>query len=287
MKRIIAFFGALSLAFAACGGSQSADDVPDGLNTNTAVNESQFANITDPNAALLEGNRLFDENQTEMAIAAFRQAVTLNPDLAEAHFKLGIAYSLIEMQMEQTGTAVTETVSNSKEGRKKTNSEKAFEKAVASYEKWLEANPKDDVAHFYLGRTYAKLAKDEEAEKAFKEAVKLRPDDAEYQTELGAILIKLAEYREAITALEKAVDLDPANVRAQELLEDAEAGRRRVDFVSPKNTNQTASNKSSGVNANTEVNSNSNSSPKTPSVNAKPKKDDPKDSRPRVAANKP
>ena len=40
--------------------------------------------------------KLFDDGKTEMAIEAFNQAVKLNPDLAEAYFKLGIAYALVE-----------------------------------------------------------------------------------------------------------------------------------------------------------------------------------------------
>ena len=46
----------------------------------------------------------------------------------------------------------------------KPNSQKAFEKAVEAYKKWLAANPNDDVGWFNLGRAYAKLSKDEEAE---------------------------------------------------------------------------------------------------------------------------
>ena len=73
-------------------------------NANVAT-ESPFAGITDANAALAEGNRLLDENDTQMAIEAYKQAVLLDPDLAEAHFKLGISYALLEMQMEQSGAA--------------------------------------------------------------------------------------------------------------------------------------------------------------------------------------
>lgn len=287
MKQTFLVIAFVSLAFAGCGGSQNTNS--ETANANVAT-ESPFAGITDANAALAEGNRLLDENDTQMAIEAYKQAVLLNPDLAEAHFKLGISYALLEMQMEQSG-AVTETSSNSKEGRKKTNSERSFEKAVEAYKKWIAANPNDDAAHYYLGRTYAKLTKDDEAEKAFEQAVKLKPDDTEYQTELGAILIKLAKYREAISPLKKAIELDATNGRAADLLEDAEAGRSRVDYVSPKNTNTNSANANANANANSgpssNSNSNSNSAPKPPPANTKPKKEVPVDGRPRVVANKP
>ncbi len=61
-------------------------------------------------------------------------------------------------------------------------------------------------------------------------AVKLNPDDSDYQTELGEIYIKLAQYDEAIKALKKAIDIDENNLIAEDLLEQAQAGKKRVDF---------------------------------------------------------
>ena len=272
------------VAWAGC--TRKSANTDDANNVNT-LTESPFANITDANAALAEGNRLLDENQTELAIQAYKQAVKLNPDLAEAHFQLGIAYALLEMQYAQSGTVDPDNP----DARVKTRSQKAFEKAVETYKKWLAANGNDDAAHFNLARTYYKLNKLEEAEKEFRQAVKIKPDDPDYQTELGAILIKMAQYREAIVPLKKAVDLDPANERAASLLEDAEAGRQRLDYVPPnKDVNKSNSNMSanSNTNANTGSHSNSNSAPKTPPANiVKPKNDEPVDKRPRLVGNKP
>lgn len=258
------------------GCSDNAPDAPERVIAEPAP-VSNIADITDPNAALAEGNRLFDENQTQLAIDAFRHAVSLNPDLADAHFALGIAYALLEMQNAQAGI-VTEPAPDSKTEPAKTNSERSFEKAVKAYEKRIDANRQDDAAYFNLGRTYVKLLKDEDAEKAFKEAAELKPEDTEYQTELGAILIRLAQYHQAIAPLKKAIELDPNNARAQELLEDAQAGRQRIDYVPPdKNTNR-AANKVSNSNANTSANSNANSAARPPDANAKPK--DPVEKRP-------
>ena len=190
------------------------------------------ADMNDAAAALAEGNRLMDENDTEKAIEAYKRAIELNPDLPEPYFKLGIAYALVEMQMEQDGRAA-ETV----DAKGKTRSEKQFEKAVDVYKKWLDKNPDDDVAHYNLGRTYNKLFKDDEAAKEFKLAVKLKPEDTDYQTELGGSLIRLAQYHEAIPPLKKALEIDPANERAISMLEDAQAGRQRLDYAVAKNKN--------------------------------------------------
>lgn len=274
----------MSLALAGCGGSAPAPNVA--VNTEVAPAPTVAANqeFTDANVALSEGKRLMDENQTEQAIAALKRAVELNPDTAEAYFHLGVAYDLLEMQNEQSGVVTNPAPSsNSKNATpKKTESEKAFEQAVKAYEKWLKTNPKDDTAHYYLGRTYAKLMKDDEAEEAFQEAAKLKPDDTEYQTELGAILIKLAQYHEAIKPLKKAIEIDQGNGRAIDLLEDAEAGRRRVDYVSAnKNSNTTVERaKTSSSSSNSSSNSNT-ATPSTPGPKAgekpepKPKKPEP------------
>lgn len=245
-----------------------------------AGKESPFAYITDPAAALAEGNRLLDENQTEMAIEAFRQAVKLDPDLAEAHFKLGIAYALIEAEMQEVGYDPNQSNSDGKKPTKPV-SQREFEKAVEAYKKWLKANPKDDAAHFNLGRSYNKLNRDDEAEDAFREAVKLKPDDTEYQTELGAILIKLAKYHEALPPLKKALELDAENSRAEKLLDDAEAGAKRVEFSQP-DANVKKANSNSNANANVSANSaaSTNSQLKPANNDSKPKKPETKDKKP-------
>lgn len=237
---------------------------PDSANANAA--ESAFANINDAGQALAEGKRLLDENDTQSAIAALERAIQLDPDLAEAHFQLGIAYGLVDLQNQQEGNILP----GDAEARVKTRSYKEFEKAAASYKKYLAANPKDDAAQFNLGRTYVKLLKDDQAEDAFRDAVKLKPDDTDYQTELGAILIRLAKYHEAVGPLKKAIELDPNNARAQDLLEDAQAGVKRLDYVSSNtNSNVKSGNSNSNSASNANVASNANTGGRPP-ANAKP-----------------
>ncbi|MEJ7622440.1 MAG: tetratricopeptide repeat protein [Pyrinomonadaceae bacterium] len=265
-----------------CGGTTVPDATPQTPAEPPAASAVDIASISDPQAALAEGNRLLDENQTQSAIDAYKHAVGLNPDLADAHFQLGIAYELLALQNELSGVVTESPAANAKgKAPRKTDSEKAFEKAVEAYEKRIDADHKDHSAYFSLGRTYVKLLKDAEAEKAFKQAVKLNPDDTEYQTELGSILIVLAQYAEAIGPLKKAIELDPANARAEDMLEDAKAGRQRIDYVS-KNTNANqAVNKAVKPSSRVASNSNSNSVP-LPAANTRPR-EVPKNPTPRPA----
>ncbi|PYS99377.1 MAG: hypothetical protein DMF63_12230 [Acidobacteria bacterium] len=265
MRNLLLVLG-FSVVLVSAGCTRSA---PNETNENSAA-ATELSQFTDPNLALAEGTKFLDTGETDKAIDALSQAVKLNPELGEAWFKLGIAYALAEKRDETLETTRPESSSNDKKPTK-TNSEKAFEKAVAAYKKITSQNDQDDVAYFNLGRAYNKLNEDEDAAKALKQAVKLKPDDTEYQTELGAILIKLAQYHEAIAPLKKALELDPDNIRAQELLEDAEAGRSRVNYAStPKKPSN--SNASSNSNSNTAPPSDNRPPPPPPESNtAKPR----------------
>jgi tetratricopeptide (TPR) repeat protein len=239
-------------------------------NTDTANSnstENSYASLTDANDALAKGKDLLDQDDTQNAVLALERAVALDPDLPEAHFQLGIAYGLIDLQTKQEG----DVLPGDSENRVKTRAEKEFEKAAVAYKKYLDANSKDDNAWFNLGRTYAKLLKDDQAEDAFRQAVKLNPDDAEYQTELGAILIRLAKYHEAVPILKKAIDIDPNNARAQDLLDDAQAGVKRIDYVANTNGNvRTNTNANANANANVSSNTTTNSNAAHPPTNVHP-----------------
>ncbi len=260
MRKICIFlflFGAILLQIG-CGGSsdntnQANANAPTptantNTNSNTTAQSTPLPEFTDADTAFAEGNKLFDANKTEMAVEAYNQAVKLNPEFAEAWFKLGVSYALIEKQNEvealneEVDVSATPTPTPKKSKSKKDapvvrtkDSEKAFEKAVAAYKKIVKKNEKDDASFYNLGRAYNKLDEDEDAEKALRQAVKLKPEETLYQTEHGAILIKLARYDEAVKALKKALEIDAENSEAAELLEKAEAGKKRINFgVTPK-----------------------------------------------------
>lgn len=232
-------------------------------NTAVAASPTPLPQFTDANEALAAGDKLLEASETDMAIEAYNQAVTLNPEFAEAYFKLGVAYALVEARdaaiVDNEEPTPTPDAKVKKPKEKKSNSEIAFEKAVERYKKQIAGNSEDDAAHYNLGRSYNKLNEDEDAAKSLKEAVKLKPDDTEYQTELGAILIKLAKYAEAIPALKKALELDPENIKAEELLADAEAGRKRIGF-SAANKQDVKKNAGSKTNANVAIDDNADKS---------------------------
>lgn len=232
MKKVgISFLLLASLAFyTGCPKRGSTDE-----NTNTETPAATpLPEFTDPQTAFDEGNKLFDDNKIDLAIAAYEQAVKLNPDFADAYFKLGISYQIREKESEKAAlddANVMPTPESTKEKIRTKDSEKAFEKAVAAYKKIIDDDSKNAGAHYNLGRSYEKLNEDKDALKELREAVELEPENSDYQTELGKILIKLAQYYEAVRVLKKALELDESNLLAEELLEKAESGSARMSYA--------------------------------------------------------
>ncbi len=245
------YFLILILIFAAmlpaCGTS-SGDNTNANGSANTQPTGPQY---TDAKTAYDEGSKFFESGKELLAIEALNQAIALDPNMADAHFKLAMAYSMLE---------------------KDQDAEKSFEAAVDAYKKIIKENPDDAAAEFNLGRAYNKLNKDEDAEDALRRAVKLKPDDTGYNTEMGAILIKLAKYPEAITFLKKALERDPDDSRSEELLEKAEDGRRRVEQGIPANLgNKAGANRKTGnTNSNTAADANKATNAAAPNANKKP-----------------
>jgi tetratricopeptide (TPR) repeat protein len=208
------------------------------VNANTEVKKAEAPKeYTDANEALADGKGFLDTGKEKLAVEALKQAIKINPELAEAHFQLGVAYALIEDADETKIIGDNKTKSSKKADAtvELTNSEKSFAEAVKAYQKLLAKNPKDDSAQFNLGRSLNKLNKDKEAEKALRKAATMKPDNAEYQMEVGAILIKFAKYQEAVGILKKVQKLDPSNGQVESLMEKAEAGAKRENFgVKPK-----------------------------------------------------
>ena len=153
------------------------------------------------------GKELYRNDQDEEAVKAFTEAVRLDPDLAEAHFRLALGY-------ESLG--------------KREQAEEQFKKAVEAYKKYLEQNPDDAEAHYALGQTYAGLDRYSDAIREYREATKRKEDDPEMFYDLGVAHTKLAQYDAAAAAFSKSLEIDPDNYRAQDALDDAKEGIKRI-----------------------------------------------------------
>ncbi len=126
------------------------------------------------------------QGQLEAAAAAYRQAVTIRPDYAEAHNNLGVA-------LERLGQ---------------------FEAAVESCRRAIALKPNYIEGYNALGVALQRLGHFEEAVNCLRHVVEQRPNFVEAQSNLAAVLEKLGQTDEAITLLERAIALRPDIVGA-------------------------------------------------------------------------
>lgn len=199
-------------------------------------------------AAFEHGKELSLRDQDEEAVKAFQQAITLDPDYAEAYFRLAYSQTALGQKDEAT---------------------ESFGKAAKAYEKYLRSHSKDARAQFNMGLAYSRLLKPEEAVKAFRQAVKLEPENGEFHYELGLSLSKLAEYDQALSALQKAIDLDPDNFRAGEAIEKAKLGKQRKDAMM-KQQEALLKKKEGAQNKNSNNSNNANNANAAPKTNPTP-----------------
>ena len=154
-----------------------------------------------------QGRELYLADQDEKAVDAFQEAIKIDPEFAEAHFRLGLAYDAVGKENE---------------------AEESYKKAVEKYKKYLEDNSKDAEAHYNLGQTYAGLHLYSEAIREYRQATNLKDDDADMFYDLGTALMKLAQYDEAAAAFSKSLEIDSENYRAEDALEEAREGVQRI-----------------------------------------------------------
>jgi len=184
-------------------GQQSTDNSAGAAQVSNNLPEDR----TRARAELDKGKELYRNDQDAEAVLAFLEAIRLDPDLAEAHFRLALGY-------ESLG--------------KREEAEAEYKKAVEAYKKYFEENENDAEAHYALGQTYANLGQYSEAIRQYKEATKLKDDDPDMFYDLGVAYTKLAQYDAAAAAFSKSLEIDPDYYRAQDGLDDAKEGIKRI-----------------------------------------------------------
>src|SRR6185436_15374389 len=103
-----------------------------------------------------------------------------------------------------------------------------YKKALEAYRKYLESNPDDAEAHYNLGQTYANLVQYSDAIREYRQATKLKTDDPDIYYDLGVAHTKLAQYDAAAAAFQKSLEIDPDYYRAQDALDEAKEGVKRI-----------------------------------------------------------
>ncbi|HET9527486.1 MAG TPA: tetratricopeptide repeat protein [Pyrinomonadaceae bacterium] len=162
---------------------------------------------TQAKVLLEKGKELYVDDQDTEAVAAFQEAIKLDPNLAEAYFRLALGYEALN---------------------KREDAESQYKKAVDAYKKHLDGNPEDAEAHYNLGQSYANLGNYSEAIREYRQATRLKTDDPDIYYDLGVAHTKLAQYDAAAAAFSKSLEIDPDYYRAQDALDEAKQGIKRI-----------------------------------------------------------
>lgn len=205
--RLILLICALCYLMLAYGCNRSGQQSTNNSAGTVAVSNGIEGDRTRARELLEKGKQLYREDQDEQAVQAFQEAVKLDPELAEAHFRLALGYEALG---------------------KREESEAEYKKAVETYKKYLEQHEDDAEAHYDLGQTYAGLGQYSEAIREYRLATKLKEDDPDMYYDLGMAHTKLAQYDAAAAAFSKSLEIDPDNYRAQDGLDEAKAGIKRI-----------------------------------------------------------
>src|ERR1700716_3068165 len=184
-----------------------------------------------------QGKELYKNDQDERAAEVLKQAIGQDPNNAEAHLRLGMAYAALE---------------------RKPEADESYKKAIELYKKRVQSDPKDAEAFFNLGEAHSFLHQDEEAARNYRQATRLKPDDEEAFYQLGMSETRLAHYLEALTAFKKALELNPDDYRATDAIENAQEGSNRIK-EGKKHAEDMLKKQQETDNANTNENTNSSS----------------------------
>lgn len=128
-----------------------------------------------------EGKVLYKRQQHIDALAAFEQALQLDPNDSVVHCSIGNIYWLL----------------------------KRYPEALAAYEQSLRLDPNNARAYSGKGNVYSDLQQYPEALAAYEQALRLKPDAAVILYNKGNVFNNLERYSEALAAYEQSLQLDP------------------------------------------------------------------------------
>ena len=155
------------------------------------------------------------------AIEAYKQAVRIKPDFAEAHYNLAVFFCQIGKYQEaveacKEATKIDPNYANA-------HFELGFayqnlgnnEKAIEAFNEAIRIKPDYAQAYFDLGIIYSNLGRHEDAIKLLKQAIHIKPDYAEAYYNLGVTYGSLGNYQEVIEMCKQAIQLKPTYFEAQ------------------------------------------------------------------------
>ncbi|BCZ79370.1 hypothetical protein PTKU64_30450 [Paraburkholderia terrae] len=162
------------------------------------------------------GNALREHGQLKQAIDGYREAVTLNPEYAEAHNNLGNALRedrQPDAAMHSCAQAIELRPGYAEAYNNLGNALKDLgevDSAVLAYRKAISFRRKYADAHNNLGNALMEQGKYDEAISSYHSAIALEPGRALIHNSLGTLLLARGDLAGAAASLQRSIELDPA-----------------------------------------------------------------------------
>jgi len=183
----------------------------------------------------ISGSFYKSNNQLDVAVTKFNQALTLKPNYTEVHYNLGV--TLRELgQIEEAIKSYRKALSIKNEypnahfnlGNTFLSIQK-YDDAIKHYESAVVFNPKFAEAYNNLGLANKLLENDFEAGLNFDKALAIKPDYAEAANDRGVIFQNSGDLETAIKYYKKSLAIDPNLVDAYNNIGLAEKELNKTD----------------------------------------------------------
>ena len=201
----------------------------------SAADRAMLAKQPTMNAQALEaywrGRALLDrrdiKGHTDAALAAFDEAIRLDPNFAMAHAARGEALWMRYLDTRDAGAARDAIAAGTTALRLNPDSGQAryslalvlsgtgrLDEAIDELQRTLALQPNHDDARAELGSVLARQGKIDEAIAEFQKAIALRPNFWGHYNQLGVSLLRAGRYAEAAEAFFRITELQPDNANA-------------------------------------------------------------------------
>jgi len=210
---------------------------PTGSDDSSFSSRSQAGGSGNAEEHRKKGVSLNKAGQYDAALAEFRLALQLVPDLSHAHLGLGAA---LQGKGDLDGAIKeyrTELEAHPEDGDAHNNlatvlqSKGDVEGAIAKYRTALRLKPDDALTHFNLGTALAANRRVDDAIAEYRTAIRLRPDFAEAHFDLGSLLKTKGQTAEAAEAFQSYLKLAPDTPANKQWIEQA---RRSLEEIGDK-----------------------------------------------------
>ncbi|HEY1909913.1 MAG TPA: protein kinase [Vicinamibacterales bacterium] len=181
------------------------DKTPD--SEKLAASETVTASSFEALRAYERGQDLARGNKLEDALAAYRQAIDLDPGMGRAYAGMAVVYDDLKDEA-KTKTAYEEAL---KRVDRMTEREKYrtlgtyyllvarnYDKAIENYQTLLQRYPADSAAHGNLGMSYMLTGDPERAVKEAREVLKIYPKNLKQRRNLALYLMYSGDFKSAI-----------------------------------------------------------------------------------------